>query len=238
MSLTLRAAVATHVGRVRTNNEDSAFAGRCLVAVADGIGGLPAGELASGIAIEALARLEKAAVNDPLPPLREALQQANDRILKLANADPATDGMGTTVTALLLTPAGLGLVHVGDSRAYLLRDATLEQITKDDTFVQSLVDEGVLSPAAARVHPRRSVVTQAVQGHEFVATYDKLNPRVGDRFLLCSDGLSDVVGDDEIDSILASQPDPSRCAKRLVSAALGAGGPDNVTVVVADVRPA
>ena len=238
MDLILSAAMATDIGRVRTNNEDSAFAGRHLVAVADGIGGLPAGELASRIAIDALATLEEADLDNPLPALRKAVNAANGRILDLADANPAVDGMGTTVTALLLTPGGLGLVHVGDSRAYRLRSGTLEQVTKDDTFVQTLVDEGVLTPADARVHPRRSLVTQAVQGHDFIATYEMLSTGPGDRFLLCSDGLSDVISDDEIGAILAEHPDPYGCAASLVSAALAGGGPDNVTVVVADILPA
>ena len=236
MDLILSAAMATDIGRVRTNNEDSAFAGRRLAAVADGIGGLPAGELASRIAITALAPLEDIDSSDPLIDLRGAIQAANRSISDIADADPATEGMGTTVTALPLAPTGLGLVHVGDSRAYLLRAGRLEQVTKDDTFVQSLVDEGVLSQADARVHPRRSLVTQAVQGHEFIATYELLTARSGDRFLLCSDGLSDVVDDDEISAILAEHPDPYGCAASLVSAALAAGGPDNITVVVADVQ--
>ncbi len=238
MDLILNAAVATDIGRVRTNNEDSAFAGRRLVVVADGIGGLPAGELASRIAVDALAPLEEETVDDPRPPLRRAVQEANRQILDAAGENPATEGMGTTVTALLLAPAGLGLVHVGDSRAYQFRDGTITQITKDDTFVQSLVDEGVLTPADARVHPRRSLVTQAVQGHDFIASYDLITPQPGDRFLLCSDGLSDVVDDDEIGTILHEHHDPYGCAASLVSAALSAGGPDNVTVIVANVEAA
>src|SRR5262245_6093698 len=132
MHLTLSAAMATDIGRVRTNNEDSSFAGRRLVAVADGIGGLPAGELASQIAIAALQPLEAADVIDPLPALRKAVQAANARILELSDSNPAVEGMGTTVTALLLAPGGLGLVHVGDSRAYRLRAGAsrVEQITK------------------------------------------------------------------------------------------------------------
>src|SRR5215831_4336040 len=126
MDLILSAAMATDIGRVRTNNEDSAFAGRHLVAVADGIGGLPAGELASQIAIDALATLEEADLDSPLPALRKAVNAANGRILDLSDANPAVDGMGTTVTAMLLTSGGLGLVHVGDSRAYRLRSGTLE----------------------------------------------------------------------------------------------------------------
>jgi protein phosphatase len=235
MTLIMHAATATDIGRVRTNNEDSAFAGRYLIAVADGIGGLPAGELASEIAIQALAPLDEARPEDPLPPLRAAVEAANRKIMEFAAGDPATEGMGTTVTAMLLAPAGFGLAHVGDSRAYRLRDATLWQITKDDTFVQTLVDEGVLTPAAARVHPRRSLVTQAVQGHAFTGTWDLLTPRIGDRFLLCSDGLSDVVNDEDLAIILRGHPDRQRCADALVAAALAGGGPDNITVVVADI---
>jgi protein phosphatase len=235
MKLILNTVTVTDVGRARANNEDAAFSGRYLIAVADGIGGLPAGELASEIAISALAPLEEAQPLDPLPPLRAAVEAANERILEIAQRDPATEGMGTTVTALLLTPTGVGLAHVGDSRAYRLRNGALSQITKDDTFVQTLVDEGMLTPAAARVHPRRSLVTQAVQGHAFTGTWDLLEPRVGDRFLLCSDGLSDVVSDYDLEIVLRTHSDPRRCAEALVSAALQAGGPDNVTVVVADV---
>jgi protein phosphatase len=236
MDLFLNAAAATDIGLVRTNNEDSSFAGQRLVAVADGIGGLPAGELASQIVIEAFTPLEDEHVDEPLPALRRALRQANGRILDVACANPEAVGMGTTATAMLLAPSGLGLVHVGDSRAYRFRQGRITQVTKDDTLVQTLVDEGVLTPAAARVHPRRSLVTQAVQGHEFVAAYELLTPEPKDRFLLCSDGLSDVVTDGEIAQILGEHADPYGCAASLVSAALLAGGPDNVTVVVADVQ--
>jgi protein phosphatase len=238
MDLTLRTAVATDIGRVRTNNEDSAYAGRFLAAVADGIGGLPAGELASDLAIQALGPLEHYAGDDPVTVLRDAVEAANQRIIDIADDDPATEGMGTTVTALLLTPSGLGLAHVGDSRAYQWRAGRLTQVTKDDTFVQSLVDEGVLTPAAARMHPRRSLVTQAVQGHDFVATYRLLAVQPGDRFMLCSDGLSDVVADDVLAELLGQHADPAEAAQALVGAALAAGGPDNITVVVADVQTA
>src|SRR5262249_15060642 len=144
MDLFLNAAAATDIGLVRTNNEDSAFAGQRLVAVADGIGGLPAGELASQIVIEALTPLEDEHVDEPLPALRRALREANGRILDAAGTNPEAVGMGTTATAMLLAPTGLGLVHVGDSRAYRYRDGRLTQVTKDDTLVQTLVDEGVL----------------------------------------------------------------------------------------------
>jgi serine/threonine protein phosphatase PrpC len=243
MSLMLRAAVATDVGLARENNEDAAHAGRRLVAVADGIGGLPAGELASAAVVRALSALEHSVDGSPLPALRDALETANREIGEAGRADPGRDGMGTTVTALLLYPAGSGqergaelaLLHIGDSRAYLLRDGVLCRLTKDDTYVQELVDEGVLSAAEARHHPMRSVVTRAVQGGPLEVALTVLPARVGDRYLLCSDGLSDVVEDGSLAEILADFREPERCARQLVSLALAAGGPDNVTVVVADV---
>lgn len=237
MSLSLHAAAVTDIGHVRTNNEDCAHAGRRLIAVADGIGGMPAGELASAMVIKAIAWLDEAPpAPDPIGALRESIVAANEQIRAAAAADQSQDGMGTTITALLLAGDRAGLVHVGDSRGYLLRGGELTQLTKDDTFVQSLVDQGVLTVAEARVHPRRSIVTQAIQGQEFRATESLLSVRPGDRFMLCSDGLSDVVQDDEIHAVLVGCPDPPNCAERLVRAALDAGATDNVTVVVADVR--
>ena len=241
MSLILDAAVVSDLGLVRGNNEDSAFAGRRLIAVADGIGGMPAGELASEIAIRALAPLEdERDVTDPVSRLRAAAEAANRSIREATETDPATDGMGTTMTALLLAPdpgvtGTIGLLHVGDSRCYLGRDGAMSQITKDDTFVQALVDQGVLSAEDARHHPRRSLVMQAVVGQDLSTTCDVLAARPGDRYLLCSDGLSDVVIDDSIARVLLSDLDPRTCGERLVRLALDAGAPDNVTVIVADV---
>jgi len=239
MSLILRAATVSDIGRVRTNNEDSAYAGRRLIALADGIGGMPAGELASDIAIRALTLLEAAPPDiEPLTALRKAIAAANEQIRAAGESDEANDGMGTTATALLLAGDHIALLHVGDSRGYLIRGGELSQLTKDDTFVQSLVDQGVLTAAEARSHPRRSVVTQALQGLEFEPTCTLLPVGIGDRFLLCSDGLSDIVADEAIEQVLRSTPDPRRCAQQLVKLALDAGGPDNVTVVVADVASA
>jgi protein phosphatase len=146
--------------------------------------------------------------------------------------------MGTTVTALLLSGQEIALVHVGDSRCYLRRDGTTSQLTKDDTFVQSLVDQGVLTAAEARAHPRRSIVTQAVQGEDFAAEVALMEAALGDRFLICSDGLSDFVAEESIAEALSSVADPRLCAERLVELALQVGAPDNVTVVVADVERA
>lgn len=236
MSLTLSAAAITDLGPVRTNNEDSAHAGHRLIAVADGVAGLPAGELASDIVIRTLATLEEESdAHRPLPQLREALDAANQQIREAAAADPAHEGMGTTLTAMLLAGDQLALLHVGDSRGYRFRDGALAQLTKDDTYVQSLVDQGMLTPEEARDHPQRSLVTQVVQGQHLTPTCAVLTPHPGDRYVLCSDGLSDAIPDDAIASALGSYPDPHECAACLVKLALQAGARDNVTVVVADV---
>jgi PPM family protein phosphatase len=240
MSLMLTSVAVTDLGLVRHNNEDSSFAGRRLVAVADGIGGMPAGEQASAIAITALARLEKGPeTDDPRAALQAAAATANRQIREVTRTNPANDGMGTTITALLLCRGSdgspqLGLLHVGDSRCYRCRARQLTQLTRDDTFVQSLVEHGVITAEGARTHPRRSLVTQAVQGLELTVTCEVLTPLPGDRYLLCSDGLSDVVSDREIAQELAGAKDPRSCGERLVHLALAAGAPDNVTVVVAD----
>ncbi|HWB34796.1 MAG TPA: protein phosphatase 2C domain-containing protein [Rugosimonospora sp.] len=237
MTLTLRSVVVSDLGKVRTNNEDAAHAGSSLIAVADGMGGLPAGDLASGIVMRALKPLDKRKI----PPggaagiLRAAVEAANDEVRVTAAADPAREGMGTTVTALLRDGDALALLHIGDSRCYRLRDGELVQITRDDTFVQSLVDEGVISRDEARVHPHKSLVTQALQGHPLEPTELRLALRAGDRYLLCSDGLSDVVRDETIGETLDEIADRKECAGRLIDLAYRAGAPDNITVVVADV---
>src|SRR5258705_2120658 len=160
MSFILRAEVVSDIGLVRSNNEDSAHAGPRLLALADGIGGMPAGELASDIAVRTLAGVDDTTPSDEaLAVLREAAEVANREILRVSASDPANDGMGTTATAVLLAGNQLAVPHVGDSRAYMQRDGQLSQLTKDDTFVQTLVDQGLLTAEQARRHPRRSVVT-------------------------------------------------------------------------------
>jgi PPM family protein phosphatase len=241
MSLTLRTATASDPGLVRTNNEDSAHAGGRLLAVADGVGGMPAGELASDIVIRVLSPLAEAAElgdDETLRALRDAVDEANRQIRAASEADPATDGMGTTITALLLSGEQLALLHVGDSRAYLLRGGELRQLTKDDTFVQSLVDQGLLTHEEARNHPQRSLITRAVQGQHVAPTTRMLPVQAGDRYLLCSDGLSDVVTDEAIGQTLQSYADLQQCAEQLIKLALQAGAPDNVTAVLADVSAA
>jgi len=236
MSLVVRAAVITDPGLVRTNNEDAAYAGRQLFAVADGIGGLPAGEVASEIVIRGLTALDEQFHGaEPLRALRKAVNEANDEIRRVAESDPANDGMGTTVTALLLSGDRFGLLHIGDSRAYLLRDGVLSQLTRDDTYVQALVDQGLLTAEAARNHSQRSLVTRAVHGEHIAPTCQMVPVRAGDRYLLCSDGLSDFVTDGAIGQTLLSYPESPECAEQLVKLALQAGAPDNVTVLIADV---
>ncbi len=236
MTLRLRTAVLSDLGLLRSNNEDAAHAGRRILAVADGIGGAPAGELASDIVIRALRGLEDGAEpDDPEEALRAALAEANRQIERAASDDPARQGMGTTITALMVTGDRFVLLHVGDSRGYLLRDGTLTRLTRDDTFVQELVDRGVIDAADVRDHPQRSIITQAVQGGEFDASVTALTPRTGDRYLLCSDGLSDYVSEESIGQALALCPEPQPCTERLVRLALRASAPDNVTVLVCDV---
>lgn len=236
MALTLRYAVRSDVGHVRQGNEDSAFAGPRLLAVADGMGGAAAGEVASQVAIASLAHLDDDAPGgDLLADLALALRQANERLRQLTAADPSLDGMGTTVTALLSAGSRLGIVHIGDSRAYLLRDGELAQITRDHTLVQQLVDEGQITLEEAGNHPQRSLILRALDGRgEVDLDLSVREAMVGDRYLLCSDGLSGVVSLETIRAAL-DVADPQEVVDRLVELALRGGGPDNITVVVADV---
>jgi len=237
MTLHLHSAAVTDRGLVRSANQDSVYAGARLLAVADGMGGMAAGDLASAITIDAVARADAdhpdAALVDALQTVIEA---ASAQIRAAVVEDPARDGMGTTLTALLFSPGNtvVALAHVGDSRAYLRRGGVTQQMTKDDTFVQMLVDEGVITPDEASVHPRRAVVTQALQGEPVEPAYTTMTPLPGDRWLLCSDGLSNVVREGTIADVLATHPDRDAAAHRLVDLARRAGGPDNITVVVAD----
>ncbi|MEV4753576.1 PP2C family serine/threonine-protein phosphatase [Micromonospora sp. NPDC049559] len=238
MTLILHAAMISDPGLVRTNNEDAAYAGDRLLAVADGIGGQPSGEVASDIAISTLAPLERSTGGqEPVAALRGAVEVANRRIREMAQSHPESEGMGTTVTALLLTGDEFAVVHAGDSRGYLLRDGALHQLTRDDTFVQELVDRGVLTPEEARYHPQRSLVTRAVQGAEVPPDTWTFPARAGDRLLLCSDGLSDYVEESLVRQALTGLADRYECAEQLVKLAHQAGAPDNVTVVIADLTP-
>jgi protein phosphatase len=236
MTLRLHYAVRSDVGHVRDGNEDSAYAGSRLVAVADGMGGHAAGEVASSVAITALAPLDDdAAGNDLLDALADALEDANAQLRALTEDNSALDGMGTTVTALLSAGGRLAVAHVGDSRLYLLRDGELTQVTHDHTFVQDLVDTGRITAEQASSHPQRALLTRALDGREAVrADLSVREARRGDRYLLCTDGLSGVVSEETITDAL-QLAEPQAAADRLVELALKGGGPDNITVVVADV---
>jgi serine/threonine protein phosphatase PrpC len=237
MTLGIRYAMRSDIGKVRDDNEDSAYAGARLLAVADGFGGHGRGKPASAAAIEALRPLDSGVpAGDLLNALDRAVHEADDALQGIVESDPSLEGMGTTLTALLWSGSRLALVHVGDSRAYVLRDGELFQITDDHTYVQSLIDEGRLSPAEAASHPQRSLLLRALQGGGGVAADLQLHEaRLGDRYLLCSDGLSAVVPSEAVHHALTSIPDPDDVVRRLVELANESGGPDNVTCVIADV---
>ncbi|TGD84670.1 serine/threonine-protein phosphatase [Mycolicibacterium sp. CH28] len=235
MTLVLRYAARSDRGLVRANNEDSVYAGARLLALADGMGGHAAGEVASQLVIAALAHLDDDEPGgDLLSKLNEAVHDGNSAIAAHVEMEPELEGMGTTLTAILFAGNRLGLVHIGDSRGYLLRDGELNQITKDDTFVQTLVDEGRITAEEAHSHPQRSLIMRALTGHEVEPTLIMREAREGDRYLLCSDGLSDPVSFETIQEALQID-DVAESADRLIELALRGGGPDNVTVVVADV---
>src|SRR5713226_1808956 len=237
MSIALRYTVRSDVGLLREGNEDSAYAGPHLLAIADGMGGHAAGEVASAVAIATLAPLDADTAGiDMLQALADAIAQANAELRQIARADPSTEGMGTTLTALLWSGDEVALCHIGDSRAYLLRDDEYHRITHDHTLVQSLVDEGKLTPEAAASHPQRSLVMRALQS-SIPAEPDlaMLKAKVGDRYLLCSDGLSDVVSDETVQKTLTQLTDLDEAVGKLIDLAIRSGGPDNITCVLADV---
>jgi PPM family protein phosphatase len=235
VTLVLRYAARSDVGLVRSNNEDSVYAGARLLALADGMGGHAAGEVASQLVVAALAHLDDDEPGgDLLAKLDTAIRSGNSAIAAQVEMEPDLEGMGTTLTAILFAGNRLGLAHIGDSRGYLLRDGELTQITKDDTFVQTLVDEGRITREEAHSHPQRSLIMRALTGHEVEPTLTMREVHTGDRYLLCSDGLSDPVSDETILDALQI-PDVTDSADRLIELALRGGGPDNVTVVVADV---
>ena len=237
MTLHLRYAARSDVGLIREGNEDSGYAGPALLMVADGMGGHAAGELASAIAVATVADLD---VHPPSPgevlsQLGDAIADVGEEIATVITADPDLTGMGTTVTGIYWLGERIAVVHVGDSRAYLLRDGALSQITHDHTYVQTLVDAGRITEEEAMIHPRRSLLMRALDGMNPVeADLSVREARHGDRYMLCTDGLSGVVTNDEIAGALASG-DPTGAVTRLVDLALERGAPDNVTVVIADV---
>jgi PPM family protein phosphatase len=237
MTLVLRYAVRSDVGLLREGNEDSAYAGPRLLAVADGMGGHAAGEVASSLTIAAMAKLDSEPPGgDMLAELSSAVAAANARLQEMIIANPAVEGMGTTLTALFWSDGHAAVCHIGDSRGYLLRDGELYQITHDHTLVQSLVDEGRISADDVSTHPQRSLLLRALDGRS-VAEPDLSvhDGQAGDRYLLCSDGLSGVVSDETLRDTLAGVEDPEAVTRQLIDLALHGGGPDNITCIVADV---
>jgi serine/threonine protein phosphatase PrpC len=237
MTLVLRYAVRSDVGLLREGNEDSAYAGPRLLAVADGMGGHAAGEVASSLTISAMAKLDSEPPGgDMLAELSSAVAAANTRLQEMIIANPAVEGMGTTLTALFWSDGHAAVCHIGDSRGYLLREGELYQITHDHTLVQSLVDEGRISVDDVSSHPQRSLLLRALDGRSIaepdLSVHDS---QVGDRYLLCSDGLSGVVTAEMLRETMATIDEPEAVTRQLIDLALRGGGPDNITCIVADV---
>jgi PPM family protein phosphatase len=241
MTPTVRSAAGSDIGRRRAVNQDSAYISSRLLAVADGMGGHAHGEVASALAINAIveadAGLDAADLHavDLLDTLRMAMDTAARRLTDVADSDPSLRGTGTTLVALLLDGTRVGVAHVGDSRAYLLREGELHQLTHDHTLVQSLVDEGRITADEAADHPRRSVLVRTLQeGSPAEPDLFTVDGQIGDRFLVCSDGVTGVLDDEDIQEILAGVPEPADAVDRIIELANEGGGPDNITCVVAD----
>jgi protein phosphatase len=237
-TLGIRFAAKTDIGQERARNEDCAHAGAHVLAVADGLGGHPGGEKASGATISVVAALETsgAASAEPLAALRHAVQQASADIRAMAESDPGLEGLGTTLTAMFWSGSQLALVHIGDSRAYLLREGELFLLTEDHTYVQSLVKAGKIGPGEAAAHPQRQLLVRALDATSDPEADLSLHAvKSGDRYLLCTDGLHRVVATARIQSALSADADPETVVSNLIGLANAAGGPDNIACVVADV---
>ncbi|WP_073460094.1 PP2C family protein-serine/threonine phosphatase [Pseudonocardia thermophila] len=241
MAPTLRSAAGSDTGRRRSMNQDSAATSARLLALADGMGGHAHGEVASTVAVTAfldlagrLADTDLSGV-DLLEKLSEAIEDASARLTALADAEPEMRGTGTTVVAFLVDGTRIGVLHIGDSRAYLLRDGELTRMTRDHTLVQALVDEGRISVEEAAEHPRRSWLIRTLQDGT-VAEPDLFEHQgqIGDRYLICSDGVTAVLGDNEIREVLAGEPERAGAVAKLIERANAGGGPDNITCIVAD----
>lgn len=224
----------TDIGCLRDHNEDSLVVTPPLFAVADGMGGHAAGEVASEIAVRVLSEL--APEHPDVEALGRAIEEANRAVIQAAREGRGLQGMGTTMTAAMLEGERLVIAQVGDSRAYLLHQGKLQQLTRDHSLMADMIEAGQLTPEEARTHPQRSVITRALgsDAHLHPDIYE-INVETGDRLLICSDGLSGMIFDDQIENTLRRVQDPQRCASQLVNEAIAAGGHDNVTVIVADV---
>lgn len=235
MPIRLTSAVVSDVGAYRPSNQDAAFAASWGAAVADGVGGGPSGDLASAAFVHRL--VPHLPYADDADQLLVRVREANWDLRAHVRRDPSLQGMATTFTGIFVrTGRRLLLAHTGDSRAYLVRHAQLERQTRDDSYVQALVDSGLLAPEAAASHPRRNIITASLGGgEEDVVTIAERDAEIGDRWLLCSDGVSDYLDDEEIGAALIRHREVGEAASALVSLALEAGSRDNVTAVVCDV---
>ncbi|SCF57665.1 protein phosphatase 2C domain-containing protein [Streptomyces sp. Ncost-T10-10d] len=234
--LGIRYAALSDTGLARESNQDTAYAGTRLLAVADGCGS--GGALASAAAVDALKHLETDTIpaGNLLNVLEDAIEQAKQAVDSVTANGSSPEAVGTTLTAMFWTGSQLALVHIGDSRVYLLRDGELFQITHDHTMVQSMVDEGRLTPEEAASHPQRSLLIRTLgQGADAIPDMRLHDAQQGDRYLLCSDGLSTIVPTEEIQSVLSGIREPEQAVRELIALANGSGGPDNVSCVVADV---
>jgi len=233
MGVTIRCAAGSDVGLARENNEDSAYAGRWLCAVADGLGGHVGGEVASSAVIRSLRSCDAEVPADDLAgTLGRAVSEASEQLRREVEQHPELDGMGTTLTAMLWSGSRAAMAHIGDSRAYLLHDGTLGQITEDHTVANVVAD----AEAAAWL---ASMLVRFIDGNPDQVpdlTVRELAP--GDRYLLCSDGLSGVVDEETIAGVLETETDPAAAVSRLIGLATERGGPDNITLVIADVTDA
>ena len=237
MALMLKFAARSDVGKVRSKNDDSAYVGRYLAVVADGMGGHVGGDVASASTVLDLVHLDVPDTADPETVLPDEIQAANLVLNELVNANPKLSGMGTTVTALLLTGDVLQYAHIGDSRAYRLKDGVFEQVSHDHTFVQRLVDEGRLRPEEAEMHPHKNVLLRVLGDSDASPELDinKFPVKAGERWMLCSDGLNAVVPDSITERIMRGTASLEETANDLVETTLAHGSPDNVTIVVFEV---
>lgn len=237
MALVLKFAARSDVGKVRSKNDDSAYVGRYLAVVADGMGGHVGGDVASASTVLDLVHLDVPDTKDPETVLPDEIQAANLVLNELVNANPKLSGMGTTVTAMLLTGNVLQFAHIGDSRAYRLKNGVFEQVSHDHTFVQRLVDEGRIRPEEAELHPHKNVLLRVLGDSDASPELDvnKYQVEAGERWMLCSDGLNAVVPDSITERIIRGTASLEETANDLVETTLAHGSPDNVTIVVFEV---
>jgi len=236
---TQKSAAVSHVGKIRANNQDSGYAGTYLFVVADGMGGHAGGDVASAIAIRRISEVDQkyTSAHDAAFALQSALIAANSLLAETVFEHNELTGMGTTVSGIVRVDNQIAIAHIGDSRIYRFRSGKIEQISTDHTFVQRLVDSGRITPEGAAVHPRRSVLMRVLGDVDAAPEIDTnvYDTAPGDRWLICSDGLSSYVTDDKMEHVLATFPSAQEAAEKLIKESLDQGAPDNVTVVLVDI---